>query len=95
MLTAEDKTMFVMFTTIGGAVLNIILNYYLIPLYSGVGAAWATVISYSVTSYFVGLFIPKVRKLFVSQTLGMMVLLRPVSMTRFLMATIKNRNGAT
>ncbi|MDC3212131.1 flippase [Pseudoalteromonas distincta] len=34
-----------------GAVTNIVLNALLIPKYAGVGAAWATVISYMVASY--------------------------------------------
>lgn len=35
-----------------GAVTNIALNYYVIPLYGGLGAAWATLISYSMASFF-------------------------------------------
>ncbi len=34
-----------------GAVVNIVLNYFLIPLQGGVGAAIATLISYGVTSH--------------------------------------------
>lgn len=33
------------------ALINIALNFWLIPLYGGVGAAWATVISYSAAGY--------------------------------------------
>lgn len=35
-----------------GALFNVLLNLWLIPLYGGIGAAWATLISYSVASYF-------------------------------------------
>ena len=36
-----------------GALLNIVLNLWLIPEYGFYGAAWATVISYGVASYFI------------------------------------------
>ena len=38
-----------------GALINILLNYLLIPQYQGIGAAWATLISYA-TASFVALF---------------------------------------
>ncbi len=50
-LIAENFPIFNFATTSLGAVTNIILNYYLIPHYQGVGAAIATVISYSVSDY--------------------------------------------
>ncbi|MDP4536904.1 flippase [Alkalimonas collagenimarina] len=34
-----------------GALINIAANWYLIPLYGGIGAAWATILSYLVASY--------------------------------------------
>ncbi|MDJ0534408.1 MAG: flippase [Xenococcaceae cyanobacterium MO_207.B15] len=50
-LMAENLTIFNFATTSLGAVTNIILNYYLIPQYQGMGAAIATVISYGVSGY--------------------------------------------
>jgi PST family polysaccharide transporter len=44
-----------------GAVVNIALNWLLIPKLGGVGAAIATVISYSIASYFVFFLTPKTR----------------------------------
>lgn len=35
-----------------GAFSNIALNYYMIPIYGIIGAAWATLISYSIASFF-------------------------------------------
>lgn len=35
-----------------GAICNIIINWFAIPKYGGVGAAWATLISYAVSGYF-------------------------------------------
>lgn len=50
-LMAENFTIFAFATTSLGAVTNVILNYYLIPHYQGIGAAVATVISYGVSGY--------------------------------------------
>ncbi|KAB7528664.1 oligosaccharide flippase family protein [Flagellimonas olearia] len=56
-LIAEDQYRFSLVSQLSGALINVILNFLLIPLYGGIGAAIATVISYSVTSFFVlGLF---------------------------------------
>lgn len=51
-----------------GAVLNIVLNIYLIPLYSIKGAAIATIISYIVSSYIINLFFNSTRENFWLQT---------------------------
>jgi len=45
-----------------GAVANVILNYFLIPLYGGTGAAVATVISYAAAGYFACFIHPKTRE---------------------------------
>jgi PST family polysaccharide transporter len=50
-LIAENMTRFSMFATILGAVVSVGLNYLLIPRYAGLGAAWATLISYAVSGY--------------------------------------------
>lgn len=64
----EGLQKFTLFATSLGAVVNIILNFYLIPLYSGFGAAIATVISYAIAGYFVFFFYEKTRKIFLIQT---------------------------
>jgi PST family polysaccharide transporter len=45
---AEGLHKVFLFQTLLSAILNIILNLYLIPMYSGLGAAWATLISYGI-----------------------------------------------
>lgn len=56
-LITEDKYKFSLISQLSGAVSNVILNLILIPKYGGVGAAIATLISYSVTSFFIlGIF---------------------------------------
>jgi O-antigen/teichoic acid export membrane protein len=47
-LVVHKLTYFQLLTTALGAVTNVVLNLYLIPLYKGYGAAIATVISYAV-----------------------------------------------
>jgi O-antigen/teichoic acid export membrane protein len=57
-LVAEKMYKFSMYCTITGAVVNLLLNYYLIPYYGGNGAAIATLISQAISA-FLSSFIPK------------------------------------
>lgn len=68
---AENFTRLSLMRTAGGAVLNIALNCFLIPRYSAMGAAVATVISYAFSSYVLNLASKKTRKIFVYQTRSM------------------------
>jgi len=52
-LIAEHLLKFSLLTHGIAAVVNVSLNYYWIPLYGAQGAAWATLISYATSSYFV------------------------------------------
>lgn len=45
-----SKTEFLAFSTLTAAAINLILNYYFIKLYGGIGAAYATVISLAVSA---------------------------------------------
>lgn len=51
-----------------GALSNVILNYFLIHSMGTIGAAWATLVSYSVASYFSLLFHQRSRILFLMMT---------------------------
>ena len=61
---AQQLTHLTFFRTLLGAVVNILLNFSLIPKYAGVGAAIATIISYALASVFANYFHPKTRRLF-------------------------------
>lgn len=61
---AEQLTHLTFFRTLLGAMVNILLNLYLIPKYSGIGAAIATVISYALASMLANYFYPRTRRLF-------------------------------
>jgi O-antigen/teichoic acid export membrane protein len=52
-LIAENKTTVALLRTLAGSVANVALNIVLIPRYGGVGAAWASLISYAVTTIFI------------------------------------------
>lgn len=52
-LIIESLYKYSLLSQLAGALVNVVLNYLLIPLYGGVGAAWATVISCSVSAYFI------------------------------------------
>lgn len=59
-----DMLVFSMVTQGLGALVNILLNYYLIPMYGGEGAAWATLLSYAMASYGALLVSSKTRPVF-------------------------------
>lgn len=59
-LLAEGYTMISFQRTAMGAVINILLNLWLIPLYGGVGASIATLIACAVSAFYL-LLIPKTR----------------------------------
>ncbi|QIR15113.1 polysaccharide biosynthesis C-terminal domain-containing protein [Shewanella aestuarii] len=62
-LLIEDIPKYSLVTHGSGAVINLVLNILLIPSFGALGAAWATLISYSMASY-LGLFIsPKTRSM--------------------------------
>lgn len=51
-IVAEGLFVFSLITQTCGALCNVVLNVILIPRLGGIGAAWATLISYAVASYF-------------------------------------------
>jgi len=59
-----------------GALSNVVLNYWFIPLYGGVGAAYATLISYAMASYLTLFLHPKTRPVFWMMTRSIMSPLR-------------------
>jgi O-antigen/teichoic acid export membrane protein len=63
-LVAEDLYIYSLVTHASGAVANIGLNLVLIPRYGGLGAAIATLISYSTSSYVSLLFSRRTRPMF-------------------------------
>jgi PST family polysaccharide transporter len=67
-ITIEGFLKFGFITTLLGALINIILNLFLIPRYSSTGAAIATVISYSISDYLVLFLYPPSRKIAFAMT---------------------------
>ncbi len=64
---AEDLTHLSLSRTLFGAIINIVLNFFLIPVYGGIGAAIATVISQAFASFISHAFHPKTQKIFIVQ----------------------------
>lgn len=60
----ENALYFSLLTQGLGAISNVVLNYFLIPVYGGAGAAWATLISYAVASFFALSLYPRTRPVF-------------------------------
>ncbi len=83
-LVNEGLTRFYLVATSMGALLNVGLNFLLIPQAGGVGAAWATVISYAVSAWLSSYCHPAVRPLAARQTRA---LLLPFTGWRYLRRT--------
>ncbi len=60
-LVGEGLTRFLLPTAVVGALSNIILNFALIPLYGGMGAAWATLISFLLSGFLTSFFWKEMR----------------------------------
>jgi len=64
----EGLTRLALVRTLGGAVMNIVLNVLLIPRFGALGAALATVVSYAVSAYLLNAFDSRTRVIFRMQT---------------------------
>lgn len=60
-ITNENLFKYSLFAAVIGTFINIALNYLLIPSYASIGAIWASVISFTVTVFFVDLLYHRVR----------------------------------
>lgn len=60
-ITNENLFKYSLITAIVGALINIALNYVLIPKYASIGAIWATIASFSVTIFVIDLFYSRTR----------------------------------
>jgi polysaccharide transporter, PST family len=67
-VTVDNVTRFSLYSTTLGAIVNILLNFLLIPRFGGIGAAYATLVSLCVATYLVNLFHHRTRKIFLMQT---------------------------
>lgn len=72
----EDVLVFSMITQGLGAVANVFLNLFFIPSFGAIGAAWATLVSYAVASYFSLLVLPKTRPIFLMLSKAMVAPVR-------------------
>ncbi len=64
----ENLTKLSLMRMVVGAVINVVLNFILIPPYSAIGATIATVISYAFSAYILNAFNAKTRPIFFCQT---------------------------
>lgn len=81
-LVAENLTKYAMMATVVGAVTNVGLNLFLIPMYGGVGAAWATLCSYAVYAYVSLALAPATREAFVQLSKAIVAPIRYVAQLR-------------
>jgi O-antigen/teichoic acid export membrane protein len=72
-LVNEGLQKFYLAATAAGAVANIALNFAFIPRWGGLGAAWATVISYGLAGWLASYFHPAVRSMAKMQTRALLV----------------------
>ena len=72
-LVAENMVRFSLVATVLGAIINLAVNYLLIPKYAGLGAAWATVIAYCFSGYLSSLLSSKSRVAFKQSSLALLI----------------------
>jgi O-antigen/teichoic acid export membrane protein len=72
---AENRQLLSFQRTVLGAIANVVLNLWLIPVYGVVGAALATVMSYAIAAFFADLMQKETRKMFLMKVSA----LNPVS----------------
>lgn len=60
----ENFLVFSLLTQGAGAFINVLLNYFMIPIFGVTGAAYATLLSYAFASFFSLAFYPKTRPVF-------------------------------
>jgi PST family polysaccharide transporter len=72
-LVNEGMQKFYLTATVVGAAANVVLNFIFIPRWGGLGAAWATVISYGLAAWLASYFHPAVRLIAKMQTRALLV----------------------
>ena len=75
-LVNEGLQKFYLGTTCAGAVANVALNLVLIPRWGGLGAAWATVVSYGLAAWLASYAHPAARATAAMQTRALLIPLR-------------------
>jgi len=75
-LVNEGLQKFYLAATAAGAVTNVALNFWFIPRWGGLGAAWATVISYGLAAWLASYAHPAVRGTAAMQTRALLIPLR-------------------
>lgn len=68
----NELFLYALITSLLGAVMNIVLNYMLIPPYGAEGAIWATILSFAVTVFIVDMFVGATRRNFIAMLLGVL-----------------------
>ncbi len=81
-LLAEDFAVFLTIAPTLGAITNVLLNLWLIPTHGGLGAAWATVISYATSAYLSCLLTPRLWPVFRQLTLSLLIPFRVAAIRR-------------
>jgi O-antigen/teichoic acid export membrane protein len=72
-LVNEGLQKFYLAATCAGAVANVTLNLLWIPRWGGLGAAWATVVSYGLAAWLASYFYPPVRATAMMQTRALLI----------------------
>lgn len=63
-ITNESLFKYSLITAVVGAILNITMNYFLIPEYKAIGAIWATIVSFAISIFFMDLLFKSTRQNF-------------------------------
>ncbi len=75
-LLSIDRNDIIFKRSVMGLLSNVILNFVLIPRYGILGAAWSTLISYSIAAYFSNVFFKVLRPVMLEQALSVFYFLK-------------------
>lgn len=83
-LLLEDLVRYALVTQVAGAVLNVVLNFWLIPQYGGLGSAFATVVSYATSGMFALFLTGRTRPIGIMMLKALLLVLRPRAVSSYL-----------
>jgi PST family polysaccharide transporter len=83
-LTVENRLWVNLPSVAGALILNVVLNWFWIPTYGGLGAAWATLVSYGFAWVVSSFFLPSV-----GRDVGVMLSQATKQLPRFVMLLIR------
>jgi len=92
-VTTESRFIFSLVSNLAAALVNVVLNWVLIPIAGVAGAAYATLISYFVAYVATAAFLPTMRPVFIMQLRALLLLDLPGILAEFIVLFWRKRSA--